>query len=93
MTDEKWYNDDKEKSFDAVMLEAEYDVEAKERELVIIALLMRLYDVNLGLLKETNPTLAEEIYEEHAAGGNFNPAIFVPDFAQAADPKETTGDE
>lgn len=57
-------------------------VESKpdETQLAIIALLMRLYDVNMALLSHFDAALADEIFDSHAAGGSFNPALFIPQF-------------
>lgn len=49
-----------------------------EESLVTVALLMRIYDIQMALLSEVNKDLADEIYDTHAAGGHFNPQIFIP---------------
>lgn len=49
-----------------------------ETELVIVALLMRLYDLNLAILSTMDEKRADEIYEAHEKGGHFNPPVFIP---------------
>jgi hypothetical protein len=49
-----------------------------ETELVIVALLMRLYDVNMALLSHFDKPTADKIYDTHNEGGSFNPQIFIP---------------
>lgn len=49
-----------------------------ETDLVIIALLMRIYDLNLALLSHFNKPQADEVYEAHAKGDHFNPKIYIP---------------
>lgn len=50
-----------------------------ESELVIIALLSRLYDINMAMLATMNENRADEVYEAHERGEHFNPPIFVPE--------------
>lgn len=52
--------------------------EPTEAELVIIALLMRIYDLNLALLSHFDAGRADEIYDRHNEGGHFNPLMFLP---------------
>jgi predicted membrane-bound mannosyltransferase len=54
------------------------NVAPSESELVTIALLMRLYDLNLALLNHFDSDLADEIYELHEKGGHKNPQLFIP---------------
>lgn len=49
-----------------------------ETELVIVALLMRIYDVQSALLAHFDEARANEVYETHEKGGHFNPQIFIP---------------
>lgn len=73
--DNKW-------GYEEIALE-ELVTEPDETQLLIVALLMRLYDVNMALLREVNEERALEIYTEHNAGGNFNPTMYVPDLTSA----------
>lgn len=56
-----------------------------ETELVTVALLMRLYDINLALLAYFNDARANEIYEAHEKGGSFNPPVFIPSMEETDD--------
>jgi hypothetical protein len=49
-----------------------------EHELVVVALLMRIYDVQMALLSMVNKEQADHIFDTHANGGHFNPQIFIP---------------
>lgn len=53
-------------------------VQPSQESLVIIALLMRLYDVNLALLNHFDPHRADEIFETHQNGADFNPPVYIP---------------
>lgn len=57
-----------------------------ETELVTVALLMRLYDINLALLNHFDPARANEIYDAHEKGGSFNPPIFIPQVGDEEQP-------
>lgn len=59
-------------------LTAEISSEPTEAQLVTIALLMRLYDLNLALLNHFDSDLADNIYETHEKGGHKNPPIYIP---------------
>lgn len=59
-----------------------------EAELVQIALLMRLYDLNMALLSVMSKVTADEVYEAHARGEHFNPPVFLPDMRPAETPSE-----
>jgi hypothetical protein len=50
----------------------------RETELVIIALLMRIYDVQSALLAHFDEVRANEVYDTHAVGEHFNPEMFIP---------------
>lgn len=50
-----------------------------ETELVMIALLMRIYDVNSAILAALDEGKANQVYEAHERGENFNPPVFIPD--------------
>jgi len=54
-------------------------VDNPDYQLAIIALLMRLYDINLAVLNEMNPQRADGIYEAHSQGNHFNPQLYIPD--------------
>lgn len=43
----------------------------------ILVMMMRLYDIGLGLLEEENEEKAEALYELHKAGGFLAPDIIV----------------
>lgn len=49
-----------------------------ETELVIVALLMRNYDISMALLSHFDKETADRIYDAHENGGTFNPPIFIP---------------
>lgn len=53
-----------------------------ESELVTIALLMRLYDINLAILNHLDEDRANEIYEAHEKGATFNPPVFIPELSE-----------
>ena len=63
-----------------------------ETELIIVALLMRLYDVNMALLSHFDKQTADNIYDTHANGGTFNPAVFIPTISDA-NTKDDSGPE
>ena len=60
-----------------VLLEAQPSEESR----IIIALLMRIYDVQMALLSNVNKTEADRIYDAHAKGEDFNPQIFIPEIS------------
>jgi hypothetical protein len=49
-----------------------------EIQSAILVTLMRLYDVQMALLNETNPTVADIIFEKHEKGEDYNPTIYIP---------------
>lgn len=61
-----------------------------ETELVIIALLMRLYDLNLAQLASVDADRADEVYEAHSKGEHFNPQVFIPQFTRDENGNEST---
>lgn len=73
--DEKWIDESTESNDSG---SGEVAGRPSETELVIVALLMRLYDINLALLAHYDPARADEIFEAHEKGGTFNPPIFIP---------------
>lgn len=50
--------------------------EAMSMEMAHLVLLQRIYDVQLAILNEMNSDRADEIFEEHERGRNFNPPIW-----------------
>lgn len=56
-----------------------------QAELIQIALLMRIYDAQMELLRHFNPTAAEVVYEAHERGEHGNPPVFLPDWQSDAD--------
>lgn len=52
-----------------------------ETELVIVALLMRIYDTNVEILRALDEDKADAVWELHEQGGHANPPIFIPDVA------------
>ena len=60
-----------------------------ETQLVIVALLMRLYDIQMALLSLTDKELADAIHDAHAEGSHFNPQIFIP---KPVEVEENTGE-
>lgn len=50
-----------------------------ETELVQVALLMRLYDLNLALLSHFDSKRANEVYAAHEKGEHFNPPVYIPE--------------
>lgn len=46
---------------------------------VVITMLMRLYDIQMAMLNEMNPDVADRIYDAHDKGEFFNPEIFIPE--------------
>lgn len=48
--------------------------------LIIISLLMRLYDLNMALLNESNRAVADRVYSAHMNGETFNPKMYIPEF-------------
>lgn len=61
--------------FEPVVLEAEPSEESR----IIIAMLMRIYDVQMALLTKVDPENADRIYDAHEAGETFNPTIYIPE--------------
>jgi hypothetical protein len=57
-----------------VVLESQPD----EVQSAILVTLMRLYDVQMALLNEINPTVADFIFEKHEKGEDYNPTIYIP---------------
>jgi hypothetical protein len=57
------------------VLEAQPSEESK----IIIALLMRIYDVQMALLTKVDPDTADRIYDAHERGEDFNPTIYIPE--------------
>jgi hypothetical protein len=55
-----------------------------EESLVTVALLMRIYDIQMAILSHFDKPTADKIYDMHAKGGHYNPPIYVP--------KVTTGE-
>lgn len=53
-----------------------------------IALLMRNYDLLLGLLTHFAPDRADEIYALHEEGKHLNPAVFLPTMEPVEDSSE-----
>ena len=53
--------------------------EPSEESRIIIALLMRLYDVQMALLTKVDPETADKLYDDHEAGKDFNPTIYIPE--------------
>lgn len=43
-----------------------------------VALLMRLYDVNMALLNQVDEKTADDVFEAHHAGRHFNPPTMIP---------------
>jgi len=82
--DEKFPNDPKEGSAEELPAQL-MSTGPSETELVIVALLMRLYDLNLAILSNLDEARADEIYEAHEKGGHFNPPIFIPENPSDAD--------
>lgn len=91
--DEKFPNDPKEGTVEELPgLVSELTVEdlqnlvagidPTEAELVTVALLMRLYDINMEILRHFDAQRADEVYELHEQGGTANPPIFVPEVAR-----------
>lgn len=81
--DSKWLDEDgamarDELDRDTEILEGQVAGGPTETELVTVALLMRLYDINLALLNHFDPARANEIYDAHEQGGSFNPPVFIP---------------
>lgn len=62
-----------------------------ETELASIALLMRIYDIQLAILHAMNPTQADAVFEAHERGENFNPPLYIPDFAPSSDSASPDG--
>ncbi len=60
-----------------------------ETDLAVIALLMRIYDLQLANLNAVDPDRANEIYEAHEKGEHFNPMLFIPQMV----PNEPVGNE
>ena len=58
-----------------VALEAQPSTESK----IIIAMLMRIYDVQMAMLSHLNKPMADKIYDAHEAGKDFNPTIYIPE--------------
>lgn len=53
-----------------------------ESNMVIIGFLSRLYDIHMAALNAVDSEAADNIYETHEAGGNFNPPMFIPDIKE-----------
>lgn len=83
--DEKWIDAENDgeagTEFEAVL----ESTGPSETELVMVALLMRLYDINMALLSHVNKQTADSIYEAHEKGGHFNPPIFIPTASETED--------
>lgn len=56
----------------------------KEIQLAQLTLLMRIYDMQMGVLTNIDESLADEIFEAHENGRTANPAIWMaPDSSGA----------
>lgn len=66
--DSKWLNDVKQQIN-----------QPSEESKIIIALLMRIYDVQMALLSHASKGDADKLYDAHARGEDFNPQIFIPE--------------
>lgn len=53
-----------------------------DTNLVIAMLLVRIYDVQMAMLREINPAAAIELYELHNEGQNNNPHLWVPEIKE-----------
>lgn len=62
----------------------------REHQLIQTTLLMRQYDILMGILASLDQGLADRIYDSHDKGGLFNPKLLVPEFGPA---QEVPGDE
>lgn len=56
--------------------------EPSDTDLVQVMLLMRLYDVGMGILAHIDPTTADRIFDAHKEGKDFNPDLYVPEMKQ-----------
>lgn len=55
---------------------------------VIISLLVRLYDVHMGILSHLDKDTADKIYDAHDRGEHYHPNIFLLDISNMSNEPE-----